>query len=362
MPKHLDVQPTAFACSVCCDENDAAGDDDPQTYKAFLTWMKKHRTNYVTSAMGLCICANRHTCTQGEYNSLREQAIRKRGLGTYVIACPVAGCAEALYETPRLQPLWDRLVTVCGNGHLVDFNCYQRLLSRNITTCPPCRATLQLVATETIPTVAMSFPGQMCDVYRPLDGLNNLLDLLLFEDEDSGANLIHGDFRSMVQHIFFDAIYPVPFQRDIGYQNSDRGMVSRFLLMATSENNLALHKFALASFQKHWDEFVKVLDREAPCTLVACLNFIQRFRDTITETMTQGETAHNDPVRTAILAEMRVVFGYLRTAFLFVEKTWWLIENAQTGLVVGNIPSEPQLPDVASPQESVEDRLPQYLR
>ena len=358
MPKHLDVQPTAFACSVCCDENDAAGDDDPQTYKAFLTWMKKHRTNYVTSAMGLCICANRHTCTQGEYNSLREQAIRKRGLGTYVIACPVAGCAEALYETPRLQPLWDRLVTVCGNGHLVDFNCYQRLLSRNITTCPPCRGTLQLVATETIPTVAMSFPGQMCDVYRPLDGLNNLLDFLLSEDEVSGANALHADFRSMVQSIFFDARYPLPWERE----PSHRGIVSRFLLMATDENTLALYQLALKDFRAHWKEFVKVLDREAPCTQVVCRDFVQHLTDLINETTTRGEPARNDPVRLSILAEMRVVLGYLNTAFLFVKKTWWFIENTQTGLVLGIIPSEPQLPDVASPQASVEDRLPQSLQ
>ena len=362
MPKHLDVEPSAFRCSICAEDNGAIEHDDPQTYKAYLTWMKTHRTNYVTSPTGLCICANRHHCTQETYDSLREQAIRKRGLGTYAIACPVAGCAEALYETPLSQPLWNCLVTVCKHTHLVDFNCYLRLLSENITKCPLCRETLQLDATKTIPTVAASFPEQICAPYRPLDGLDNFLNMLLSADEVSGANLRHTDYKNIIHNIFFDARYPLPWQREASRRGSDSSIVSRFLLLSTDEDTLSEHKKALEEFSEVWKEFVKVLDREAPCTKVVCYEFILELKTIISPVSRWDQPAYNEVLRKSVVADLRVAIDYLTDASLFIERTWWSIENAQTGLVLGDIPSEPQLPDVAAPQPSAEDTMPQYLR
>ena len=210
--------------------------------------------------------------------------------------------------------------------------------------------------------MAASVPGQICAPYRALDSLDNFLNVLLSADVVSGANLRHTDYKNIIHNIFFDARYPLPWQREASRRVSGSSIVSRFLLLSTDEDTLSEHKKALEEFSEVWKEFVKALDREAPCTTIVCYDFVQELKSNYSPVSRWDQPAYNEVLRKSVAADLRVAIDYLTDASLFIERTWWLIKKAQTGLVLGNIPSEPQLPDVAVPQPSAEDTMPSYLR
>jgi hypothetical protein len=96
MSSDCKVSPSSFSCCVCLEDNKCNDPDDPQTYAAYVKWVKVHRTNYLQSPVALCFCANNHTCSQELYRRMRAvccagrllQQLRWRGWAEHVAMRP----------------------------------------------------------------------------------------------------------------------------------------------------------------------------------------------------------------------------------------------------------------------------------
>ena len=337
------VSASSFSCCVCLEDNKCNAADDLQTYAAYVEWVKVHRTNYLSSPVALCVCAKHHMCSQERYETLRQQAIDKRGLDTYVIACPVSGCAETLMQIPNERGVWDFLVEVCPNGHLLDYNCYLRLKSFGTSACPMCRSDIDINRAHCIPTVPITPPDGM-PAWRKLDGLGVFLDLILSEDEVSRAYMRHENFPSMIQDIFVNP----------QHKSCVRGMharVARVFLLAQNTLNYEVLQQLVACFLEEWAFVTRVIDVLMPCKPDAFKQITTCLMEMIL--LITQQLPPNNTLRKSVLNELQVVLKFLTMANRFVEREWWLILTAQNDVIQQNVPEFLAFPDVANPSEQI---------
>jgi len=126
------------------------------------SWVEKSRTNYMTSPMQLDICAQHHKMYRNEFEEYKHSALLCSNRGcieklyfltsshvdekleeqvaicrnghrmtrdqykTYVAGprrCPVQHCLHDLILNPNSDKAWDRIVSMCSNGHMACDKC-----------------------------------------------------------------------------------------------------------------------------------------------------------------------------------------------------------------------------------------------
>ena len=331
MSSDCKVSPSSFSCCLCLEDNKCNDPDDPQTYEAYVKWVKVHRTNYLQSPVALRICENNHTCSQELYESVRKQAIEKRGLDTYVIACPVLGCAEKLMAIPNEYSTWDFLVEVCPNGHLLDYNCCLRLKASGTQACPMCRGVFRMNRTHCIPTIPIT-PMHGQPACRQLDEIGCVLD--------TRAYMRYENFPSMIEKIF---IKPEHKSSVPGIRNR---VALVFALVDSTDNYEALGGL-VTRFLEAWALVTGVIDVVAPCTLHAfepITNCLVEILLLITQRFPPDNT-----LQTYVVRELQLVLKILKSTNIFVRQEWMSILTAQNDIIHQVVPEVPALPDVANP-------------
>ena len=345
MSSDCKLSPSSFSCCLCLEDNKCNDPDDPQTYEAYVKWVKVHRTNYLQSPVALRICANNHTCSQELYESVRKQAIEKRGLDTYVIACPVLGCAEKLMAIPNEYSTWDFLVEVCSNGHLLDYNCCLRLKASGTQACPMCRGVFRMNRTHCIPTIPIT-PLDGLPACRNLDGLGCILDMILSDDKVSHAYTRYENFPSMIGKIF---IKP---QHESSVPGIRNGVALVFVLVESTDNdNYEVLGELVTRFLEAWALVTGVMDVVAPCTPHAfepIINCLVEILLLITQRFPPDTRLQKFVVR-----ELQLVLKILKSANIFVRHEWMSILTAQNDVIHEVVPEVPALPDVANPDEEI---------
>jgi len=361
---------------VCLEDNKCNEQDDPQTYPAYLKWMEKHRTNYVQSPVAVEICAKHHMCSQKLYDSVRKQAIEKRGLDTYPIACPVLGCAEKLMQTPKERKVWDFMVEVCLNGHLIDYNCYLRMKSVQTQVCPLCRNEFRIDYAHCIPTLPLTSPHGLSECAK-LDGMGVFLDLSLAEEEARGTGISmdplnedesilwlvprkyvsYENFPSMIQEIFMDP-------RHDSTVPEVHTKVPLVLILAQEINHYEMLEDLVTFFLKEWASLQGVIDVLKPCGLDA---FVQ-IKDNLGEILFLIGRVFppKNKLHENVVEKLELVLNIFKAADLFVQEEWWSILTAQHDthkkicLMNEVVPEVPALPDVANPSGPIaREPLPQ---
>jgi len=364
MSTQCNLSPTSFSCCVCLEDNKYNEEDDPQTYKDYLQWVKKHRTNYIQSPIALHICAKHHKCSPELYDSVRQQAIEKRGLDTYPIACPVLGCAERLIQNPTSHKLWGFLVEICKNGHLIDFDCYHKTMLNRITSCPLCREPIRLESVHCIPTVPIISP-HILPGCRALDAMGAFLDLALVEEEARGTGISkdplnedesmlwlvpreyvsYEDFPSMIREIFIDTRHnsPLPGMRE---------KVALVFILAQNTDDYMILVELVASFLKDWELVKGVIDVVIPCGQLAFYKIKKNLVQTLIAI--QCMILPNNKLHENVVQKMQLVLTILRSADNFVGRKWLSIHTEEqdthvyTSVIDEVVPDVPALPDVAN--------------
>jgi len=359
------LSPTSFSCCVCLEDNKCNEKDDPQTYLAYLKWMKKYRTNYVQTPVAVEICANHHMCSQELYDSVRKQAIEKRGLDTYPIACPVLGCAEKLIHNPKEHKIWNFLIEMCPNGHLIDNDCYMHLRSIRTEVCPLCRSEFRGNDLHCIPTLPITSLHKSSE-RRNLDGMGVFLDLTLCEETARGGGIFmdngnddesmswliarepmsYEDFPSMIQEIFIDPRHdsPVP-----GVSTK----VPLVFILAQNNVNYQMLQKLVASFLEDWDSVKGVIDVLTPCGPLAFDSIrtkLMRMLLSIRRVFPPNTKRHEN-----VVEKLKLVLIILDSADNFVVEEWCSIQmdsyniHRHTSVINEVVPEIPALPDVANP-------------
>ena len=328
MSNDCDLSPTSFACCLCLEDNKCDEPDDPRTYDAYLEWIKVHRTNYLESPVLFSICARHHMCSAELYASLRNQAIEKRGLGTYTIACPVLGCSESLVTTPTRRRVWDVLIKVCTHGHMLDYNCYMKLARSGTRVCPMCRDVFHAEHAHCIPTASGT-------TKRKLDRVKKYLDRVSQSEQYKLGLQGYADFASVIQGIFVEP------QHVLHVSGEPQRVALVFLLTNTSKSYEAIREF-VQQFLAEWAAVLDVMNIVAPCGIdafVPILNCIDEGVIRITK-RTPGMTASQK----SVLAQLQLVAKIFELANTYVQRTWYATFNYH---IAQDVPESPQPPDVA---------------
>jgi len=315
-------------------------------------------------------------CSQELYDSVRKQAIEKRGLDMYPIACPVLGCAEKLMHKPKERKVWDFLVEICPNGHLIDYNCYLRMKSIRTEVCPLCRGEFRINRAHCIPTVPIISPHGLSQ-RRKLDGMGVFLDLALCEEEARGTGISmdplnedesilwlvprqyvsYENFPSMIQEIFMDPRYDstVPGLRT---------KVPLILILAQEIDHYETLEELVGFFLEEWELVKGVIDVLTPC---GPLTF-DRIKTCLVEILLVIERMFPpcNKLHENVVKKLQLVLKIVQSADLFVEQEWWTIHTGQhdihlyTSVIKEVVPEIPALPDVANPSGFIaSEPLPQ---
>ena len=286
------------------------------------SWVEKSRTNYMMSPMQLDTCAQHHKMSRKEFEEYNcspylcpntgcmeklyyipdvklfkepgEQfqicrnghTLTTEKYEQYLIGprrCPVKYCTESLIKNPNSDKAWDRIVSMCSNGHMACDKCYMKLTNNTLSPkCPMCRENMSEKYTNFIPTkgpksgpdqvVLSLFKKQPREIYNTVwrkNKLSNLMKAMALNVcnkrwfEECSIDRVKMSLEAIYQKYNVDTAYHRTFSDEVA---DLRKIVANEVCKLEVDVQIMATK-AILEFEERWREILNIQMKKIPCTM-----------------------------------------------------------------------------------------------